>query len=249
MVRVDSLTYVGMGAPKGIALATQLSAEYTFTRTMFVIQAGPVLVKATFLSPLTPVAHAIDLGPIGSEPIPTLFTIGLCQDPAIQFLGQDGLKDVPPLWKSYFVDDLAALSFFHKDYSISSNLSTLDSRIASDSHHFSGANYATITSLSACRAFGAAQLVGTSERHLLFLKEISSNGNTQTVDVIYPTMPVLLYTNHSLLKLTLDPLFENQEAGHYPRQSAMHDLGEHYPRAVGHTDGKTRRCLLRSEGI
>jgi hypothetical protein len=69
------------------------------------------------------------------------------------------------------------------------------------------------------------------------MKEISSNGNTQTVDVVFPLHPVLLYFNPGLLKLLLDPLFENQESGHYPNKYAMHDLGAHYPNATGHPDG------------
>lgn len=58
-------------------------------------------------------AHAIDLGSVGSTATSTLFTIGLCQDSAIQFLGKDGITTIPSLWKSYFSDDLAAVSLTH----------------------------------------------------------------------------------------------------------------------------------------
>jgi hypothetical protein len=60
-----------------------------------------------------------------------------------------------------------------------------------------------------------------------------------TVDVIYPMHPMLLFFNPRLLKLMLDPLFENQEAGHYPLPEAMHDSGWHYPNATGHADTRT----------
>lgn len=171
--------------------------------------------------------------------IPVLFTVGLCQGPAIQFLGKDGLKDVPPLWWSYYEDDLAALSFFHKDYANSTKLSIeLDDKIAKDSKAAGGDNYTTITTLSARQAFGATQLVGTKDKPYFFLKEISSNGNMQTVDVIYPAMPIFLYTNPELLKLMLDPHFENQESGHYPNPHAIHDLGSNYPNGTAHPDGK-----------
>lgn len=36
----------------------------------------------------------------------------------------------------------------------------------------------------------------------------------------------------------LDPLFENQESGHYPNMYSMHDLGAHFPNATGHPDGQ-----------
>lgn len=182
--------------------------------------------------------HAIDLGSVGSEATSSLFTIGLCQSDAIQFLGKDGLNTVPSLWKNEVGDDLAALSFFHKDHDESSKLSSqLDDQIAKDSKAAGGANYAILTTLATRQAFGATQLVGTSDKHYLFLKEISSNGNTQTVDVIYPATPIFYYTNPELVKLMLDPHFENQESGHYPNKYAIHDLGTHYPNATGHEDG------------
>lgn len=57
------------------------------------------------------------------------------------------------------------------------------------------------------------------------------------MDVIFPFHPLLLYTNPLLLKLMLDPLFINQESGHWPHQYSIHDLGNHYPNATGHDDG------------
>jgi hypothetical protein len=71
----------------------------------------------------------------------------------------------------------------------------------------------------------------------LFLKEISSDGNIQTVDVLFPAMPIFLYSNPILVKYLLDPLFENQETGQFPQKYAMHDLGPNYPRAIGHPSG------------
>jgi hypothetical protein len=182
--------------------------------------------------------YSVDLGSVGSTATSNLFTIGLCQSDAIQFLGKDGLKNVPSLWRSYLNDDLAALSFFHKDHEQSSKLSTaLDEKILRDSKAAGGDNYAILTTLATRQAFGATQLVGTLDRHFLFMKEISSNGNTQTVDVIYPATPIFYYTNPELVKLMLDPHFENQESGHYPNKYAIHDLGTHYPNATGHEDG------------
>lgn len=186
---------------------------------------------------------------MGSEAKSKLFTIGLCQDDAIQFLGAEGLTTLPSLWKSYFSDDLAALSFFHGDYEESSKLSAeLDKKIDSDSKAAAGDNYAILTTLAARQAFGATQLVGTEDKHYLFLKEISSNGNTQTVDVIYPATPIFYYTNPELVKLLLDPHFENQESGHYPNKYAIHDLGTHYPNATGHPDGKDEPMPLEECG-
>lgn len=182
--------------------------------------------------------YAVDLGSVGSDAKSSLFTLGLCQDEAIQFLGANGLTTLPSLWKSYFGNDITALSFFYKDYETSSRLtSELDEKISGDSKSVAGDDYAVLTTLATRQAFGATQLVGTEDKHYLFLKEISSNGNTQTVDVIYPASPIFFYTNPELVKLMLDPHFENQESGHYPNKYAIHDLGTHYPNATGHPDG------------
>lgn len=59
---------------------------------------------------------------------------------------------------------------------------------------------------------------------LMFQKEISSNGNTNTVDVIYPAMPFFLYANPQLLKYVLEPLFGMQESALYPNKYAMHGM-------------------------
>lgn len=90
--------------------------------------------------------------------------------------------------------------------------------------------------------------MGTQDKHYLFLKEISSNGNTQTVDVIYPASPIFYYTNPELVKLLLDPHFENQESGHYPNKFAIHDLGTHFPNATGHPDGNDEHMPIEECG-
>ena len=88
------------------------------------------------------------------------------------------------------------------------------------------------------QAYGGIELVGTADKPWLMLKEISSDGNCQTVDVIYPHFPIQLYLNPKLLRFMLDPLLDNQERGFFPHNYSMHDLGSKYPRCVGHRDGK-----------
>lgn len=181
---------------------------------------------------------AYDLGSVGSDSVSSLFGISLNQDFPIQFEGASGNVTLPSLWTSYFDSDLDAISFFYDDYSTASSLCiTFDDQIASDSDAAAGGNYTLITSLAARQAFGANQLVGTPNTTYYFLKEISSDGNIQTVDVIFPFHPILLYTNPTLLKYMLEPLFINQEAGYWPYMYSIHDLGDSYPNATGHNDG------------
>jgi hypothetical protein len=141
------------------------------------------------------------------------------------------------------------VAFFYNDYLYSAGQSyVFDNKVASDSTAAGGSDYLTITSLAARQAFGALQLTGNLTKQYLFLKEISSDGNVQTVDVIFPFHPILLYTNPSLLKLLLDPLFENQESGQYPNTYSMHDLGSSYPNATGHPLGNDEAQPLEECG-
>ncbi|KAJ8103716.1 glutaminase [Lipomyces tetrasporus] len=147
----------------------------------------------------------------------------------------------------YFVDEVSALYFFHNDYDTASALSaSLDSQVQSDATGMSD-DYATLALLSLRQAFGGTQLVGTNSTYV-FLKEISSDGNVNTVAVIFPAHPAFLYTNPTYVKLLLAPLFENQEAGLYPNKWSMHDLGSHYPNGTGHPDGNDEQMPLEECG-
>lgn len=193
-------------------------------------------------------AHAFNLGKVGNKPASRLFSIGLTQEDAIQYDGADGVVPLPSLWTQYFSDEISALSFFQNDYRTASSMSAdLDSKVQSESSAIS-ADYAILTTLALRQAYGATQLVGTNETQYVFLKEISSDGNVNTVDVIFPAHPAYIYTNPTFLKLLMAPLFENQEAGQYPNRWSMHDVGSHYPNATGHPDGNDEQMPLEECG-
>lgn len=193
-------------------------------------------------------AHAFDLKKVKREPVSRIFTIGLTQEDAIQFDGANGVVSLPSLWTQYFSDEISALTFFQNDYEHANLMSSaLDAKVQADALAVS-VDYATIATLSLRQAFGGTQLVGTNETQYLFMKEISSDGNVNTVDVIFPAHPAYMYTNPTLLKLLLAPLYENQEAGQYPNRWSMHDLGSHYPNATGHPDGNDEQMPLEECG-
>ncbi|KAI9759953.1 MAG: mitochondrial import inner membrane translocase subunit TIM14 [Chaenotheca gracillima] len=120
--------------------------------------------------------------------------------------------------------------------------------------------YYSIVALSARQIMGAYVFAvppstgcsnGTSQNTsepLMFQKEISSDGNVNTVDVMYPAMPFFLYANPELLKYNLNPLFQNQEGGFYPNDYSMHDLGTHYPNATGHVEGDDEYMPVEESG-
>ncbi|KAK5239235.1 hypothetical protein LTR40_014711, partial [Exophiala xenobiotica] len=83
---------------------------------------------------------------------------------------------------------------------------------------------------------------------LMFQKEISSDGNVNTVDVMFPAMPFFLYANPDLLRYNLNPLFYNQENNFYPNQYSMHDLGSNFPNATGHVEGNDEYMPVEESG-
>ena len=194
-------------------------------------------------------AFAQDLGSVSGAAKSVLFTVGLAQDEVVQYLGADPKPiSLDGHWKSAYKTAVDSLVGFHHDFDEADTISSaLDAKISADAVAAGGADYEIITTLAVRQSFGALQVAQGPRQTYIFLKEISSNGDSQTVDVIFPAHPIFLYLNASMVKLLLDPLYENQEAGHYPNNWAIHDLGV-YPNAVGYTQGNDEWMPLEECG-
>lgn len=167
-----------------------------------------------------------------------IFTFALTQDPVVQFAAARGLTMMRPLWASYFSSAYEMLQYHYDDYDTVVHLaSNYSEQLAKDAYASGSQDYQDIAALSARQVLGATQFSGTPDNPIIFLKEISSNGNFQTVDVIFPAFPFFLYTNPQWLAYLLEPLLEHQLSGQYPNDYSMHDLGLHFPNATGHSDG------------
>lgn len=169
----------------------------------------------------------------------TLFTFALAQDPVVQFASSRGLTMMRPLWASYYgsADDM--VRYHYDDFGPAKALAqNYSEQLARDAYASGSEFYQDIVALSGRQVLGATQWSGTPDDPILFLKEISSNGNFQTVDVIFPSFPFFLYTNPKWLGYLLEPLLEHMLSGQYPNDYSMHDLGAHFPNATGHPDGK-----------
>ena len=101
----------------------------------------------------------------------------------------------------------------------------------------------------------------------IFNKEISSDGNVNTVDVIYPTSPLLYYLSPEYIKGLLQPLLTYLASGAWPKSYVVHDLGSRkkpyytfhplhsipnirldYPNATGHNDGNAEAIIVQATG-
>ena len=192
--------------------------------------------------PVFAFSHAFDLGRnANAGPVnegQALFTFAHTQDPVVQYASARGLTLMKPLWKSYFPYDYELLNYHYLDFANARNLAAnYSDQLAADAYRSGSDSYVDIVALSARQVMGATSFSGTPKNPVLFLKEISSNGNCQTVDVIFPAFPFFMYTNPRWLAYLLEPLLEHQLSGQYPNKYAMHDLGYHFPNETGHANG------------
>lgn len=167
-----------------------------------------------------------------------LFTIAHIQDPVIQFASARGMTLMKPLWLSYYPTPETVLDFHYHDFDTASKLAgNYSEQLEIDALKSGSEDYKDILALSARQVMGACSFAGTPEDPLIFFKEISSDGNMNTVDVIYPAFPYFLYTNPKWLAWLMEPLIEHQLSGQYPNDYSMHDVGASFPNATGHPDG------------
>ncbi|KAI9672850.1 MAG: hypothetical protein M1831_000286 [Alyxoria varia] len=178
-----------------------------------------------------------------------LFTIAHTQDEIVQFASARGLTMMRPMWHSWFFSEYSLIMFHYLDHHNAIKLaSNYSAQLEHDAYKSGGQDYVDIVALSARQVIGGTSFSGTAESPLIFLKEIASNGNTQTVDVIFPAFPFFQYTNPRWLAYLLEPLLEHQLSGQYPNRYCMHDLGQHFPNLTGHADGNDEYMPLEESG-
>lgn len=146
-----------------------------------------------------------------------LFTIAHIQDPVIQFASARGMTLMKPLWASYYTTADELVDFHYYDFKNAFNLANnYSTQLEEDALKSGSEDYKDILALSARQVLGATSFAGTIDDPVIFFKEISSDGNMNTVDVIYPAFPFFLYTNPRWLAYLLEPLIEHQLSGQYP---------------------------------
>lgn len=146
-----------------------------------------------------------------------LFTLAHTQDPVIQFASARGMTLMKPLWTSYYQTTETLVDYHYNDFKTAFKLaSNYSLQLEKDALKSGSEDYKDIVALSARQVMGATSFAGTPDMPLIFFKEISSDGNMNTVDVIYPAFPFFLYTNPKWLAYLLEPLIEHQLSGQYP---------------------------------
>nr|GAT54330.1 predicted protein [Mycena chlorophos] len=191
-------------------------------------------------------AHAHNLGTVSSKPASALFTIGHVRDPAIEYIVQGNtLQDRSLYFWTEYPTVSAGITAFYADFEAATQrANAFDAKVEADANKISP-DYAGIVALSIRQVFGAIEITTSKNAFggynkndiLVFMKEISSDGNVNTADVMMPAWPLFLYTNPTLGKYMLDVNFRYQATGLYPNKWSAHDIGANYPKATGHNDG------------
>ena len=141
---------------------------------------------------------------------------------------------LPPYWRrnNQTVNDVLANAT--RDYNLRLDIcSKYDEELITDLYNAAGAHYSTIGALAFRQAFGGTKLVWNENitGPWFMLKEISSDGDLQTVDVFFPASPLFFYTNPYLMELMLLPILayaNNETSVAYNLAWAPHHLGT-YP--------------------
>ena len=161
------------------------------------------------------VAFSQDLGVVSSAS--TTFAVGYVREQAVNYLGNARTG----YYRSQYADTISALDAFFADYADANTESlTIDSTIEARGSATAGTNYSTILTLGTRQAFGGIDLtipkdtLDTSD-FLVFLKEISSDGNVNTMDVIFPAFPQFYVMNPEYIRLLLEPIVQYLASGRW----------------------------------
>jgi hypothetical protein len=175
------------------------------------------------------------IGQVGEQPQRGIVMIGYDDEYSVEYMG----KKLRPWWRRNGGDIKAAFRAAAADVrGLYEKCVAFDEELMADCRTVGGEKYERIASLSYRQAIAAHKLVDDGNGTPLFLsKENFSNGCIATVDVTYPSAPLFLLTNPTLLKGMTTPILDYaQSSGRWTFPFAPHDLGQ-YPKANGQVYG------------
>ncbi|CAL5867994.1 uncharacterized protein PFLUO_LOCUS2217 [Penicillium psychrofluorescens] len=163
------------------------------------------------------------------------FAIGLEQDNAFNWLGepQTGYYQATISGTENVVDH-----FFADAFTADAEGIVLDKRITDIGAEISS-NYSDILESTIRQIWGGFQILipqasKDTTMAKAWMKEISTDGNVQTVaDLLPKSFPVFYTLAPDYMRLLLKPLMEYSLV--WPAEFGFHDLGKHYPNATGET--------------
>jgi len=175
-----------------------------------------------------------DLGDVSASPVTRRAMLAYDDREAIEYLH----RQLPDYWRrngQTFAQMLQAAE--REQDSLLTRSESFDRELVSDLTQVGGEKYAALATLAYRQTLGAGKLVVDIDgQPRYFAKENSSNGCTDTVDVIYPASPFFLLLNPKLLEAELKPVMDYARLPRWPWPFAPHDIGT-YPLANGQVYG------------
>lgn len=193
------------------------------------------------------IAH--DLGPVKGESAVT-YAVGYVREEAINYLG----SVYTGYYRATYPVTADAVAYFLNDFEAAETESlAMDADLSSKATLVAGTNYSDIVALSLRQAYGAIDLTIPSatlntSKPLAFIKEISSDGNVNTIDVIFPAFPIYYAMDPNWIVLLLEPIMQYLALGRWTREYVIHDIGAHYPNATGHDDQVVEEMPVEETG-
>ncbi|KAK5173833.1 uncharacterized protein LTR77_002514 [Saxophila tyrrhenica] len=194
--------------------------------------------NATDLASLTK-----NLGTIGHTASSATFVVGFDRVYAINYLNEPQTGFYRTKWPTI----PEAIDYVLSSYqSFLSGSLSFDAAVKTKAERVSrsfGCKYADIVEASVRQTFGGMELTVplhdmSASEPVAFLKEISSDGNVNTVDFIFQSWPIFISLNPDYIRMLFEPILSYLDAGRFPHLYTIHDIGTHYPNATGHDDGR-----------
>jgi len=173
------------------------------------------------------IAVAHTLGDVGANGASVSFVYAYDDVTSVYFFGQTQKA----YWTRFYDSILHAIDAAFTDYQNDlTRAIAFDKKLLSDLAAKGGDKYATICGMAYRQTIAATKVTWNSyaKKAELFLKEISTNGDMQTADVVFPASPLFLYVNATLLQMLIDPLmrFANNETWNpYTDPYCPHQIG------------------------
>lgn len=190
---------------------------------------------APFTKGQTEMAIAIPFGTVNAQPVSKFAMVSYTDGFSMEMLN----RRLRPWWQRNGKPVAQMLEeAFAEESKLDERGKRFDEQLKADLIKSAGEHYAWLCTLSYRQSIAANKLVAdTDGQPLLFAKENFSNGDTGTVDVFYPSSPILMFFNPRLLHAQVLPILEyaaQPNRWHFP--FAPHDVGR-YPLANGQDYG------------
>ncbi|KAK3078453.1 hypothetical protein LTS18_007470 [Coniosporium uncinatum] len=179
-------------------------------------------------------AFAYDLGHLTGENATLQVAVGVVRNDTVNYLGTSQTH----YYRAKRPDTADAIRYFFDDYPAApAESQSLDANISTIATSVAGQNYSDILTLSVRQILGAMNLTVPSnstdnDDPSAFLKEISSNGNMQTINVIFPMLPYLYALAAKYTKILLEPVLSYVASGRWPLPFFIHGMGTYYSSTI-----------------